>query len=85
MEKFPKLENNQVAVLTADGATGHILNTSGFISVDGSGDEIYHVFVDIEAARQFIKRASLINDKIEYVVYGKNEEVLEFIEATHWK
>ncbi|MDR2285361.1 MAG: hypothetical protein LBE37_19270 [Sphingobacterium sp.] len=85
MEKFPKLENNQVAVLTVDGATGHILNTSCSISIDGSGDAIFHVFVDIEAARQFVKGASLINDKIEYVVYGKNEEVLEFIEATHWK
>lgn len=85
MEKFPKLEKNQVAVLTADGSAGHILNTSGSVSIDGSGDEIYHVFVDIELARQFIKRASLINDKIEYVIYGKNEEVLEFIGATHWK
>lgn len=83
IEKFPRLENNQVAVLAADRVTGHILNTSGSTSVNGLGGEIYYVFVDIEAAMKFIKRSSLINDQIEYVVYGKNEEVLEYIKANH--
>lgn len=85
MMKFPVLNKNQVVVTMADGATGNILNKKGELynstSVD---DNFYLLFDSIYDARSFIKQKSIVNDKIEFIIYGKNKIVLEYIEATHW-
>jgi hypothetical protein len=83
MKYFPKLEITQVAVMIADGATGHILNTDGSINIDGTEDEIYFIFDNLNSAKKFIRSHSFNNDKVEYVIYDRYETVLEFVEARH--
>ena len=83
--KFPVLKESQVVVTMADGATGHILNEKGELYKSTSTeDNFYLLFDNINDAKSFIKKRLILNDKIEFIIYGKNQIVLDYIEATHW-
>jgi len=82
---FPTLNDKQVAVAMADGATGQVLNCKGVLHRKDSTENVYLTFDNIETARDFIKNQSLLNDKIEFYIYGENQTFIECIEATHWK
>ena len=82
--KFPLLQNNQVAVLKADGATGTILNLKGELYKNGSTESPYFVFDNLVMAREYVNNESRLNDKFEFVIYDNNQNVLDFIKATHW-
>ncbi len=83
--EFPILKEEQVVVVIADGATGIILNCNGEIYKNDSNDNVYWSFDNIDLAKDFINIKSTQDDKIEFIIYDKNQVVLEFIEATHWK
>lgn len=85
MKKFPTLSEKQVVVVIADGATGHVLNIKLELYRNNTDDEIYWLFNNIDLAKEFIQKKSISDDKLEFVIYGKNQSVLEHIEATHWK
>lgn len=85
MHEFPILNEEQVAVVIADGATGHVLNIKLELYRNDSNDEIYWSFDKIDLAKEFIKDKSILDDKLEFVIYNKNQTILEHIEATHWK
>lgn len=85
MKKFPILNKEQVVVVIADGATGHVLNVKLELYKNDSNDEIYWLFDKIDLAKDFIKNQSILNDKLEFLIYDKNKTILEHIEATHWK
>lgn len=84
MKKFPILKEGQFAVITADGATGHVLNHNGEIYKNDSADEVYWIFDNLDLAKDFIKERSKLNDKIEFLIYDKNQTILEFVKANHW-
>lgn len=85
MKKFPILIEEQVAVVIADGATGHVLNIKLEIFMNNSSDEIYLLFNNIDLAKDFVKNQSISNDKIEFLIYDKNQTILEYVEAANWK
>lgn len=85
MKKFPILIEEQVAVVIADGATGHVLNIKLEIFMNDSSDEIYSLFNNIDLAKDFVKNQSISNDKIEFLIYDKNQTILGYVEATNWK
>jgi hypothetical protein len=85
MKVFPILKEEQVVVVVADGTTGHVLNLNLELYLNDSNDEIYSLFDDIDLAKEFIKERSLLNDTLEFLIYDKNQTILEYIEATHWK
>jgi hypothetical protein len=83
--KFPILKENQVAVVMADGATGHVFNDKGEIFRNDSKDNIYLLFDTIEIAKDFIQKQSILNEKTEFLIYDKNNLVLEYVKAIYWK
>lgn len=85
MEKFPILKDGQFALVIADGETGHVLNHKGEIYKNDSHDDVYWSFDNLDLAKDFIKKQSILNDKIEFLIYDKNKTILEYVEATHWK
>ena len=84
MEKFPTLKDGQFAILIADGATGHILNHKGEIYMNNVDDDIYWLFDNIDLAKDFITNRSSQNDKLEFLIYDKNQTIVEFVKANHW-
>ncbi|MFT3793302.1 hypothetical protein [Flavobacterium sp.] len=82
--KYPVLIADQVAVVIADGATGHILNHKLELYKNDTDDAIYRVFDNSVSAKEFINQQSFSNDKLEFIIYDKNQVILEYIEATHW-
>ncbi|OXB25334.1 hypothetical protein B0A80_01495 [Flavobacterium tructae] len=85
MKKNPILSEKQVAVVIADGATGHVLNLKLELYKNNTEDEIYWLFDNIDLAKEFIQKKSISDDKLEFLIYGKNQSILEHIEASHWK
>lgn len=78
---FPTLTEHQVAVVMADGATGHILNEKGEIYRNDSHDNYYLIFDDIGTSREFIKNKSELNPKVEFVIYNRHNEALDHVKA----
>ena len=84
MEKFPNLKDGQFTVVIADGATGYLLNHKGEIYQNNSADEVYWSFDNLDLAKDFVKERSRLNEKIEFLIYDKNQTIVEFIKAKHW-
>ncbi|WP_269225271.1 hypothetical protein [Flavobacterium eburneipallidum] len=82
--KFPILKSNQVAVIKADGATGTILNLKGEIYKNGSPENPYIIFESLLLAHEYVGNESRLNDKLEFVIYDNNQNVLDFIKSIHW-
>lgn len=85
MKKFPLLSENQVTVIIADGGNGHVLNVNLELYKNYTQDEIYWLFDNKDLAKEFIQNQSILNDKLEFIIYDKNQSILEYIEAVHWK
>ena len=83
MKKFPILSKEQVAVVIADGATGHVLNLKLEFYKNDSNDEIYSLFDNIDLAKEFINNQSVSNDKLEFLIYDKSQTILEYVKAIH--
>lgn len=83
--KFPKLTDNQVAVLKAEGTTGIILTVAGNRYNRYSNDEVYLIFEDLIAATKYIEEFQQINDEIEFTVYDSDEKMIEYTPAGKWR
>jgi hypothetical protein len=84
IKKGPPLLENQVAVLMADGSTGHILTHHGNIYSDPN-EEAYIILESFEKARIFIDAKQKENDTVEFIIYDSNYKFLEFCKAGNWK
>lgn len=84
MRKFPALKEGGVAVLMADGATGHILNHEYEIYIGSPKDEVYWCFDNLATATAFIKIRSELDKNVEFLVYDENEKIVQFVKATYW-
>lgn len=82
--KFPLLKNNQVAVLRADGGTGTILTPKGELYKNDSHQSPYVEFDNLVMAQEYVKNEAKLNDTFEFIIYDYNQNVLDFIKATHW-
>ncbi len=81
--KFPNLKEYQFSVLMSHSETGIVLNTDLKIHRHDEEKEAYIVFEDIEQAKEFVNKISLINDKIEFIIYDSKQQVIEFIAAKY--
>lgn len=81
MKDFPVLKDKEFAVIIADGKTGHVLNCEGKIYRGSSKDEVYWFFDSLTAAKEFIKTRSELDTTVEFLIYNKNKEIVEFIKA----
>lgn len=82
--KFPNLKDNQFSVLMSDCETGIILNTDLTIYRQDENKMGYSIFENLEQAKEFINKISSSNNKIEFVIYNSNQEVIEFITAKNY-
>lgn len=83
--EFPKLSNNQIAVIIADGETGAILKVNGELFKNDSLESAYLIFDSLTLAKEFIQIQSSLNDRIEFVIYDKEQNVVEYIKASYWE
>jgi hypothetical protein len=72
---FPQLSENEVALLRAEKNTGIIIDDK-FDRHVSENQVYYSVFESYNAAIQYIN--SISRQDIEYVIYGKNEEIILF-------
>jgi len=79
--KFPNLKEHQFSVLMSNSETGIVLNIDLDIHRQDEEKDAYIVFENIEQTKEFINKISLINNKIEFVIYNPKQEVIEFIAA----
>ncbi len=78
MEKFPELKNNQVALLRANSLTGHVLDEILNLAVKDE-QKVYTVFNSYHEALEAAKSITINDEDMECVVYGKDHEVLFYI------
>jgi hypothetical protein len=75
LQKFPELKNKQVALSRADARTGHVLDEMLKV-VTNDEQKVYAVFSSYYDAVKFANAAMEAEKSVEFIVYGKNEEVL---------
>ena len=77
MIQEPKLLETQVAVLSVDRATGHVLTTNGDVYLSDSS-LVYFIFDTINLAREHIKQVQEKNNTLDFTVYDSNYKLVEF-------
>lgn len=78
MEKFPKLEQYQVALLRADVNTGIVLDDNYEVATKDI-QKVYSIFDSVDDGINYIKLVFNIRDDIEFVIYDFNNEVIQCI------
>ena len=78
MEKFPKIECGQVALMRADKNTGIVMDEK-FEHALTDEQKVYTVFDSHDSAIEYAKRISSERKYVEIVIYGQNMEVLTFV------
>ena len=78
MQPFPELKDNQVALLRAELKTGHVVDENFNLAISDT-QEVYTIFDDVETAVAFVKKTSEINKEFEFVIYGKDKSVINYI------
>ena len=84
MMQQPTLSEGQFAVLMADGATGHVLNTEGDV-YRSDEKEVFFLFDNLQAAREFVEVKQNEKDTVEFCIYDSNHNLLAYLEARKWK
>lgn len=80
MTTFPELSGNQVALLRAEFATGHVLDELFALAIYDS-QKTYTVVGSLSDAIELSKKIVLERNDVECVVYGKNKEVLYCVDV----
>lgn len=75
---FPKLQNGQHAVITAEIHTGIILRLDGKRR-QGKGEEAWRVFDSLAAAREFVVAEVAKNPSIQFGIYDAKRQPVQFI------
>ena len=78
MQKFPALEDNQVALVRAHSSTGHILDENNILALHKE-QNVYTVFSNLDLAIEYAENAVKTNKDLEIVIYGKQKEVIKYI------
>jgi hypothetical protein len=77
---FPLLEQNQVALLRADFMTGHVLDENYNLNKNNINErKIFSIFDTLDLAKKYINEQKIEYKNIEYVIYGKYEEIICYI------
>jgi hypothetical protein len=76
----PKLLDHQFALLMTDGATGHVLTTNGDVYL-GDSNEVYLIFNNIPAARDYIVAAQAKDNSLEFSLFNSKYVLEEFWKA----
>jgi hypothetical protein len=79
MRQFPDLNDDQVAIMRADSLTGHVLDESFLLAVDDC-QTVYTIADSLEDAIGIVDDLKAKNANVEFVIYGKDEVVLKFIQ-----
>jgi hypothetical protein len=78
MQRFPALDDNQVALLRAQFSTGHVLDDNFQMALN-KGQNVYTVFNDINLAMEYADHTIKTNKDLEIVIYGRGKEVVKYI------
>ncbi len=81
MYNFPQLKKNQVAILAAATATGHIVDIN-FNTVTSNDSKIYRVFESLDDALFYIKSFLEKRSDIEFLIYDFKKTLLKFVNPT---
>lgn len=78
MERFPALENHQVAVVSADVNSGNVLNID-LVPDQQNGKGVFKIFENVHDAVAYAK--SVITEKrtVECVIQGPDQETIHYI------
>ncbi|MDD7884634.1 hypothetical protein [Flavivirga sp. 57AJ16] len=78
--KFPVINEQQVALLIAEKATGVVLNTNlDTYREDIDNGPVYKIFENLTKAQGYIKNLKSNNPDIEFVLYDNEQSVIEYI------
>jgi hypothetical protein len=77
--EFPILQENQVAVIHAEKATGHVLDLEYNLYRKDKPKSVYSIFESMQLAEQYIERIKAQRNDLEFVVYDRNESVLKIL------
>ena len=83
MIKFPDLKSNQIALLRAEIATGHVVDDKYNLVVN-EDQTVYSIFESEKEALDVAKRIVNGNENIECVIYGPNEKMLYQLDYRTW-
>jgi len=78
MEKFPALQHNQVTLLRAERATGHVLDEDLELAISEL-QKVFTVFSDLNAAIAAAQKIIIANVGIECVIQNKEKVTLEVL------
>jgi len=78
MEDFPKLSGSQVAILRAESSTGHVYDIEYFLATS-TNQKVYAVFDNKEMAFRYIHEIAKLRKGFEYIVYDKDQKVIEVL------
>lgn len=78
MESIPSLQENQVALMRSELATGHVLDERFKLAVN-TCQNVYTIFPSIEEAVSYAKTIMIERKDIEVVIYGANHEALKYL------
>jgi len=82
MEKFPKLINEQVALLRADINTGHVMDEKFELAIKDD-QKVYTLFDNAEKALFYAKELILENKTVECVIYSDESKILYHLDYTN--
>jgi hypothetical protein len=74
---FPKINNNQFAVLICQSNTGHILDENLNRYKETKSSNIYFIFDNLENAYQFIEARKRAN--VDFEIFDNNRKSVEII------
>lgn len=77
MQAFPKLKNDQIALLRAERTTGHVVDINLSLVISEQ-QEVYSIFENVDLARSYITSFLKTDDRFEYVLYNKDKVVVSF-------
>jgi len=78
MEDFPKLDNEQVALLRAEVNTGIVLNVH-FERAINQNSPVYSIFNSLNEAIDYSRAIIIDRNDIEFCVYDKEKEILYYL------
>jgi len=78
-EKFPELNEGEVALMMADRNTGIVLNEDFKYATDPS-QKVYRIFDNIDDALEYAKVLIAEKKTVECYVYERGEKLLYFLD-----
>ena len=83
MQKFPDLKSNQVTLLRAEIATGHVVDEN-FKLANNDDQTVYTVFESEKEALNTAKKIVTEKKNIECIIYNANEKILYQLDHRTW-